>query len=306
MCDELVHRFDRRPYHGPGIDKTMVDLVFNQAVASEDSYTREISLTEEDRFTECEIELTLNGQVDLITIISICYAISADNLAQKYTFLRHNCFFFSWTILTIVARHHLPYEVPLLQSVMDRFSSGLERLAPLIVNEATALFLDLVIDTVVIFRDRARASMPEAMGLMGRAGPIFPTGLLRFLWRRLFKLRLHFGLRSQLTKVVKAEVTRAVNTVHEMTLSNHVARELLDKHLWIEGTRGAVKEALKIEMMKILWKCILEAISGGLGNVEPKHLQEQLTDPELNLARTKRCRILYSLECCVTGRSLGG
>ncbi|KAG9087951.1 hypothetical protein FRC06_002287 [Ceratobasidium sp. 370] len=260
----------------------MADLIFNQAVASEDSYTREISLTDEERFSECEIELTLDGQVDLITIISICYAISVDNFAQKYTFLRHNCFFFSWTILTIVSRHHLPYQVPLPQSVMGRFNSGLEGLTSLIVNEATALFLDLVIDTVVIFRDRARASMPEGMGLMGRAGSAFPTGLLRFLWRRLFKLRLRFGLRDQLIKMVRAEVTHAASVVHEATLSNHVARELLDKHLWIEGTRGAVKEALKMEMMKILWKFILEAISGGLGDVEPKHLQAQLTDAELN------------------------
>ncbi|KAG8737609.1 hypothetical protein FRC10_008037 [Ceratobasidium sp. 414] len=282
MCDKLVHRFDRRPDRGPNVDTTMVDLIFNQAVASQDSYTREISLADEERFSEREIELTLNGQVDLLTVISVCYAISVDNLAQKYTFLRHNCFFFSWTILTIVSRYHLPYEVPLPRSVMDRFNSRLEGLTSLIVNEATALFLDLVIDTVVIFRDRARASMPEGMGLMGRAGSAFPTGLLRFLWRRLFKIRLRFGLCNKLAKMVKAEVTRAVSIVHEATLSNHVARELLDKHLWIEGTRGDFKEALKTEMIKILWKFVLEAISGGLGDVEPKHLQGQLTDPELN------------------------
>ncbi|KAG8777845.1 hypothetical protein FRC12_000179 [Ceratobasidium sp. 428] len=279
MCNKDIHRFDRRPDH---VNLDRVDLVFNQAVTSEDSYTPNIDYAEEERISEREIELTLGGQVDLMTVISICYAISLDDFAQKYTFLRHNCFFFSWTILTIVSRHHLPYQVPEPQSVMGRFQSGLDQLTSVIVKEAESLFLDIVIESVVRFRETARTSKPEAMGLMGRFGPLVPSSFFRFLWRRSFKIRLAFGLRSQLTRMVKAEMTKVANTVHEATLSNHVAYELLDKHLWIEGTTGAIKEALKTEVSKILWKSVLEAISGGLGDVDPKHLQDQITDPELN------------------------
>ncbi|KAG9084112.1 hypothetical protein FRC07_013712, partial [Ceratobasidium sp. 392] len=253
MCDQLAHRFDRRPDRGPTADTNTIDLIFNQAVTSEDSYVRNISLEAEEKVSEREIELTLDGQVDLLSVISICYAISVDTLAQKYSFLRHNCFFFSWTILTIISRHHLPYQVPLTGSIMDRFNADLNQLTSVIVNEAIALFLDIVIETVIIFRDTARASMPAGMGLMGRAGSALPSGLLRFLWRRLFKIRLAFGLRRQLTRMIKEELVKVASTVNEATLSNHVVHELLDKHLWIEATTGAVKEALKTEVMKILW-----------------------------------------------------
>ncbi|KAG8739603.1 hypothetical protein FRC12_016265 [Ceratobasidium sp. 428] len=130
----------------------------------------------------------------------------------------------------------------------------------------------------------ALASMPDGVGLMGPFGSALPNGLLRFLWRRLFNLRLRFGLRHSLTVAVKKELANAANIVQKATLSSGVARPLLDQHLWIEGTKTGVREALDEEAMKILWKTILEVISSGsVINPDPNQLQGQVTDPKLNV-----------------------
>ncbi|QRV83861.1 ABC transporter transmembrane region [Ceratobasidium sp. AG-Ba] len=276
------HRFDRRPSHVQDANTRPFDVMMNEAVASEDSYTCGIKLSEEELTSEREIEITLGGQVDLRTVIAICYAISQDENTKKYTFLRHNCFFFSWTILTIVCRHRLPYDVPLHESVMQRFGSNVDQLTTIVVNQAVELFLDLVIKTVLTFRDEARKSAPAAMGLMGRMGPAIPNGLIEFLWRHLVKLRLHLGLRRRLSQVVESEVMKAANIVQEATLATHVARELLDGHLWIKGTQTAIRAAIEKEIMKILWRFILEAISTDSNGAEEENVEKQLTDPKLN------------------------
>ncbi|QRV84471.1 hypothetical protein RhiJN_26542 [Ceratobasidium sp. AG-Ba] len=283
MLDDAVHRFDRRPERPENAGTNLVDVVFNNAVTSQDSYTLNITLADLERVSELEVELELDGGVDLSVVISVCYAISLDSFAQKYTFLRHNCFFFSWTILTIVSRHHLPYRLPEEDSVLRLFGDHLDRLTQFIVDQAVALFLDLVIDTAIIFRDTALASMPDGVGLMGPVGSAFPNWLLRFIWRQSFKLRLRFGLRSPLTAVVKRELTQAVRIVQKATLSSHIARPLLDQHLWIEGTQDGVRKAIDEEIKKILWKTILEVISSGYANTDSTQLQQQLTDPQLNV-----------------------
>ncbi|KAG9124446.1 hypothetical protein FRC07_011604 [Ceratobasidium sp. 392] len=283
MLDDQVHRFDRRPNRAEDTGTNLVDVVFNHAVTSQDSYTLNIDLADEEKISELEVELNLDGQVDLLAVIAVCHSISLDNFAREYTFLKHNCFFFSWTILTIISRHHLPYRLPQEASVLRLFDGHLNRLTDYIVDEAVALFLDLVIDTAIIFRDKALASMPDGVGLMGPFGSALPNGLLRFLWRHVFNIRLRFGLRHSLEKLVKKELTDAVKIVQKATLSSHIARPFLDQHLWIEGTRTGVRKALDEEVMKILWKSILEVISSGYVNDDPNQLQGQLTDPQLNV-----------------------
>ncbi|KAG9076917.1 hypothetical protein FS749_011235 [Ceratobasidium sp. UAMH 11750] len=42
---------------------------------------------------------------DLITILGICYGVQELEDTRKYTLTRYNCYFLSWTIITIAARH---------------------------------------------------------------------------------------------------------------------------------------------------------------------------------------------------------
>lgn len=164
---------------------------------------------------------------------------------------------------------------------MNRFRSQLGRLTSFIVNEAIALFLDLVIDTVTIFREMGGKEFGLGMNTVGRIAWALPVGVHRFLWRQMFTVRLHLGLRGQLTKTVKALLLARLGSISKAVLSVHMAPEMLDAHLWIEGAQEAVENGLKTEISKILWETVLEAISSGLGNVELEQLSEQVTDPRL-------------------------
>lgn len=279
MRNNRIHRFDRRPQRGPNSDTKMVGLLANQAVASEDTYVVDIPLSSIEQDSQCEVELLLHGQVDLLAVISACYAISKDDSAREYTFLRHNCFFFSWTILMVVSRHHMPYEVPLYGSIMDRFQSQLDRLTSKAVDEVIALFLDIVIETVTIFREKTGPSL-KGVSTIVRAAWGLPIGVFRFIWRQLFTVRLlQLGLRDQLTKMFKLQLSEMVGHAYKATLSTPMARDLLDAHLWIEETQSNLKENLEKETMKILWVSLLEAISSGLGDIKLELLEAQLTNP---------------------------
>ncbi|KAG8792467.1 hypothetical protein FRC12_006040 [Ceratobasidium sp. 428] len=300
MCDDQVHRVDRRPDR---LNTNTVDLLSNQAVACKDELMANIRLDSVEDSTECEVELTLDGQVDLVLVISTCYAISGDNFARDYQFLRYNCFFFSWTILMVVSRQYLPYEVPEPTSVLRRFNSQLDRITETIVDEAIALFLDIVIETITIFRDKAGSSLHGGMTVMARVAWALPIGVLRFLWRRLFTVRLHLGLRFQLTKMIKKEVGTMATQVQEAAITKHIGREALDEHLWIEDTEATLTRALETETMKVLWKSILEAISAGLGNLEPEQLAAELTDPHLKFSLLGRNAAQF---CAVWNAALHG
>lgn len=285
MSDMQVHRFDRRPDRGPSTNTRAADLLSNQAVASEDTYMLNVPLPEVEERSECEIELFLDGQVDLLAVLAACYAISIDDSARQYTFLRHNCFFFSWTILMVVSRHHLPYEAPSYDSIILRFESQLDRLTEFIVDEAISLFREMVIDTVTVFRKRL-GPLATGKGVSRRVRMAWslPEGGFRFIWRQAFALRLHFGLRDQLTKMVKAELSRTVSLVYKPTLSTHMSRDLLDTHLWIDEAQEKVKSSLEKEIMKILWASIVEAISSGIGDTNPQQFAEQLADPRSRMS----------------------
>jgi hypothetical protein len=291
MSDDRIHRFDRRPEqastdHTP--DHTVVDLLVNHAVKSEDTYIPDVDstlLSEIERFSHCEVALVLDGRVDLLAVIAACYAISEDDSTREYTFLRHNCFFFSWAILMVVSRHCLPYELPRRDPLMQRFiSSSIDDLTSFIVEEAVALFLDLVIDTIIVFREKAGDSLNMGMSMMIRTSWALPIGLLRVFWRQLFTIRLHLGLRQALRGGVERQLTERVPPIYEAIVSTHGASDLLDSSLWIEEVKVTVEPFLRKEVAKILWDAILDAISSGLGDITPEKLAKELNNPKLKFS----------------------
>ncbi|CAE6439996.1 unnamed protein product [Rhizoctonia solani] len=231
-----------------------------------------------------DLKLNVLGEVDIITVISACFAMHTDENTKKYSFLRYNCFFFSWTILMVVSRYDQPYEIPSTKLVIDRFQSTIDHMTTLIVDEAITLFLDLVVDTITIIRDKAADSLNPGMSVGGRLVWAMPIKVLRFFWRRLFNARLHCGLRAQLTKMVKKQVIDVASKVHETTLSSRIAKDNLNKHLWIEDIEPEVKKALEEEAMKVLWKAIIEAISSGLATMAPGEIEKQILDPSFKFS----------------------
>ncbi|KAG9099372.1 hypothetical protein FRC06_005342 [Ceratobasidium sp. 370] len=278
MVNEKVHRFDRRPKQVGNA----TDVIFNNAVDSEDSYTPNIGLTRETWISELEVELDLRGEVDLLAVISICHAISFDSFAGKYTLLKHNCFFFSWTILSIIARHHLPYRFPEVGSLVRLFDPHVDRLTEYMLNEAISFFPDMLAHTGLIFANEAQASMPGGVSFSGPLGVIIPDGLARSIVRHLVKLRLHFGLRNSLTKLIKTELVKVAETVYQAVTSSNTAHPLLDQYLWVEKVTNEFRGMMRAELLGIVWKFFLEVLSRGYAGATSDELQAQSPDsPEL-------------------------
>ncbi|QRV98560.1 hypothetical protein RhiJN_26579 [Ceratobasidium sp. AG-Ba] len=289
--ENSIHRFDRRPAR----DQTnTVDLLSNQAVACEDAYQPNVDIDEIAKSAICEIELDVGGKVDLMVVLSACYAISSDNSTQKYSFLRYNCFFFSWTILMVVARRCLPYQLPQAEKVVTRFYEEIDDITEFILHESIDFFRDLVIEVLTIFRDKAGKRLHVGMNPIAKLAWGLPTSVIRFLWRRLFSLRLHLGLRKELASKIQTEIRKSVKQVQDTLLSMEGARELLDEHLWIDDTKDPLKEVLKKEANRLIWKAVLEAISAGLGSFTPEEFAAELANSNLKFSVLGRNAAQYT------------
>jgi len=265
MEDDQTHRFDRRPQqarddHRP--DYNLFELAINTAVKSEDSFIARVNrllLKEIELMSYCEIELFFGQeQQDLLAVISACFAISTNHNAQNYTLLRHNCFFFSWTILLVVCRYRQPYRVPSFESVKAQFTSkvNLGRITILVADMAVELFLEFVIETVIKTWD----------GLGDVGVPKFlPDSVLRFLWRRYAALRLTFGLRKQIVHQVEVQVEARLFSLYNAIAGIADVPEKLDSNLWIEESSELINAAISDAIAKFKWEVVLDVLSGGLG-----------------------------------------
>ncbi|KAF8596380.1 hypothetical protein BDV93DRAFT_480344, partial [Ceratobasidium sp. AG-I] len=278
-----VHRLDRRPAD----DLNTIDLLTNVAVPTKDElipFVDHKSLNEVEGATKCEIELTLGGRVDLEVILSACYGIVNDPSANKYTLFAHNCFFFSWTILMVASRHYLPYRVPTPELLLKRAKDVLPELTAYIVENVVTQFLEMIIDVVTIFRNRAGTTIHEGMHVIGRAIWRLPTKVLQFSWRKIFRARLHFGLRRQLGKRVLAQLEQRIIPLWREGLDRNQTPDLLDAQLWLDRLHALIEPILKKEITLILWDSILDAISAGYGNVADSKLAEDLMNPQLKFS----------------------
>ena len=283
MCDGRVHRFDRRPEQptdGRELGHNQMDLLRNDPVRSEDTYVPDVDTTfvgEIAQLSYCEIELFLDGQVDLLAILSACYAISADEEARRYTLLRHNCFFFSWTILMVATRHYLPYGIPKYLPLLARLESYIHPLTSFTVDETIKLFVDLVLDTALVFRRKVDPALRGGLLAVG-------SKLLRFLWRRYSAVRLQLGFRKQLAVAVERQIRERMARVYENIIANYTKSESLDSNLWIEDAKAGLENEIRNEVAKILWDTLLEVISSSVGETVEQELEEQSEDYKLKFS----------------------
>ena len=115
-----AYRVDRRPDADAPFDTIMkagcktYDMV--QMVGSR-------SLQELQKTSDCVVELHWPGEqtIDLLFVLSVCFALSQDHQAQKYTLQRYNCYFLSWTIIMIAVREAAAWETRLDPMMAELF-----------------------------------------------------------------------------------------------------------------------------------------------------------------------------------------
>ncbi|KAG9091970.1 hypothetical protein FRC07_011749, partial [Ceratobasidium sp. 392] len=154
LADNSIQRFDRRPQSKNAGEIVAASLFGTSTIAADD----EIEMVEAgawpslEQQTKCEVDLDLGGDMDILTILSACYGISRDASARDYALLRYNCFFFSWTILAIVARHKVPSSIPNVDQVFNRLEPKLTPLTVTLAGQLSQVIMQAVLDTVTAFR----------------------------------------------------------------------------------------------------------------------------------------------------------
>ncbi|KAG8742487.1 hypothetical protein FRC10_001383 [Ceratobasidium sp. 414] len=103
LDDRSVCRFDRR-----GDIATRAGAFTLEGMAAEDT-AHVIQLGEPqyaDIYTKSDVVLRIHfpEKQDLITILAVCYGVQELEETRKYTLTRYNCYFLSWTILTVASR----------------------------------------------------------------------------------------------------------------------------------------------------------------------------------------------------------
>jgi hypothetical protein len=98
-----TYRVDRRPDPDAPIDTIMKIGCIAYDMIEELSST---SFKELDSTSRRVVELHWQGKdtIDLLFVLSICFAIHNDKLANRYTLQRYNCYFLSWAIIGITMR----------------------------------------------------------------------------------------------------------------------------------------------------------------------------------------------------------
>jgi hypothetical protein len=98
-----AYRIDRRPDPDAPFDTIMkMGCTAHDTIQEVDS----TSLKELDSTSSCVVELHWENEesVDLLFVLSICFAIHNDKQAGRYTLQRYNCYFVSWAVIAITMR----------------------------------------------------------------------------------------------------------------------------------------------------------------------------------------------------------
>ncbi|KAK7035329.1 hypothetical protein VNI00_011860 [Paramarasmius palmivorus] len=276
MQDGAVHRFDRRP------SEATLTPVSSISPSLRDECTHNLNDAEIEKIKRTTLEFELcfpvERTLDLEVVLQACFAISKDESAQKDMPPTYNPFLFSWTILMIASRTCLPYEVPSSELLLKRMRAAIPELTDFIVNEATQLFLDLVVETVMMVRNTAGDAVKAGLSPFTRATWALPAILARPLRRHMFKAKMYFGLRKELETRVAAVIEKGAPVLYGQAFKHHDVGALLDSHLWVDELEKIVSPALRIELADILWGSIFDAICSGFGEVGPSELAQEVMD----------------------------
>ncbi|KAG8712791.1 hypothetical protein FRC11_014191 [Ceratobasidium sp. 423] len=277
-----VCRFDRRP-ETPKPGTLFLELLGAPTRKAADEWT----LYEAEQWknsnlnasTHCELDIELPTHTNLLLILAACYALAKDSKACNYELFRYNCYFFSWTITMIVARHALPLIPPSPQQVVQSTSlpTEIKQIAGSVAERTTAGLIAMVLDTITAVRNKTGTDLNPGLGKRELLVWGLPTNVFCFLLRSGFKLRLRTGLETQLREKVRLQLEQCAKEVLEEILSKQSpAKELGHNRLWVTELLGDFRLLFEQQLIRVIWGAILDIAAEGYGSPEPGDLIQKL------------------------------
>ncbi|KAG8723027.1 hypothetical protein FRC09_005059 [Ceratobasidium sp. 395] len=210
--------------------------------------------------SECLVELRPNGTIDLSFILSICFSIRSDPKTQRYTLQRFNCYFFSWTITSIVARHSVAWDTPSQLSESGKLISILkERAAKPIAKRITKLSMDCV-SAVFIYtlQPRVRKVLRKHLRPTG----FFPIPVLHAILSLWMKRYMQPRMEAVMQDVIHSAMTTTLESTVDSLLDSQssLMRTVLSHTLWFDSVRETLQQAARVALRDAIWALMVKTL----------------------------------------------
>ncbi|KAG9119914.1 hypothetical protein FRC07_004833 [Ceratobasidium sp. 392] len=275
LTDGSKQRFDRRPKSKKS-GEILAAGFFNTSIieaADETEVVEPNAWPRLEKDTKCEVDLDLEGGMDMLTILSVCYGISRDESAQNYALLQYNCYFFSWTILAIVARHKAPSGIQGVDNVFTRLQPRLSSLATTLSGEMSGAVMQAALDAFSAVRYNA-GFWALWMGSNWIDGLIWsaPMVVFRFLLRKILPLRIHATLKPGIQGQLSSELFLKLRLTFESKLHAHLIPANVQNFLWFSEIQDVVEHTTQAELTNDIWEALLGMIGEVAREVVESHI----------------------------------
>ncbi|KAF8715212.1 hypothetical protein RHS03_00080, partial [Rhizoctonia solani] len=271
-----VYRFDRRP-----LTKKPVTLIAEAlGPLSTRKAADQYELIEEEKVEDvikssiCEIDLKMPENTSLLHIISACFSLSNDIKTVHYELFKYNCYFFSWTVVMIVARH--THELPLPSTVVlaKRFDSKLDYLVGYIMDRILRALLQFVTETVSSFRAETKRKLDIGMGKRELMVWRLPIGAVNWALGLFLRFRFQLGLektfKNKVKEMVKSHVGPMLVQIFES--QSNATRDQVKQRLWINDLSEEFRTIVERTVLKVLWSAILDTLAEGYNGINGEQL----------------------------------
>lgn len=269
MADESIFRFDRRL---PNVTTTRFRAI--DEVRAAKPRIMETS--------KCEVELALRREVELILVLSACYGISQDDDAQNYDPLVYNCWFFSWAVLTIVARHELPKSIPAADQLFARLSPNLSSLTSTLADELGRMLLKAVLDTIMaLCRSVGYGTMLRGIVGFDSSGRemlawCMPPSVLRVLLRSTMARRIHPHLKNVIETQLFAELELKLKPMLQSMIEEDVLPDKVRNSLWLSTVAHRAGESVGLAIENTVWDVVFDTIGNAGKDIDASQIAQDV------------------------------
>ncbi|EUC55956.1 hypothetical protein RSOL_146870 [Rhizoctonia solani AG-3 Rhs1AP] len=213
-----------------------------------------------DSTSECLVELRSNGTIDLSFILSICFSIRSDPKTQRYTLQRFNCYFFSWTIASIVARHSVAWDTPAQLAESGLLKSVLKQKATEpIARKITKMAMKSVSEVFMCsLQPRVRKTLRKHGSPTGFI-PIRALNMILSTWmKRYMRPRMEPVMRNVVEDAMMATMESTVESLIDSRSS--VMRAALSHTLWFDSVRETLQQTARVALRDAIWALMMKTL----------------------------------------------
>jgi len=248
-------RLDRR-----GDPNVPTQTLRSEGSEAYDTILEVAELIDVDSTSECLVELRPNGTIDLSFILSICFSIRSDPKTQRYTLQRFNCYFFSWTIASVVARHSVSWDTPaqiaesgLLKSVLKQKAT--EPIAKKITKMAMKSVSEVFMCSL---QPRVRQVLRRHHSPTG----FIPIPVLNAILSTWMKRYMRPRMEPVMRNVVESAMMSTMESTVESLLDSRssVMCEALSHTLWFDSVRETLRQTARVALRDAIWALMMKTL----------------------------------------------